>query len=293
MLSRPLTCLCLAWVCLAASASGDEVNLQLSAKWPIQLPYEFEDDPLRVRGVRLGLLTAVTDRVRGLDLVLGLSYVMDRAGKDDGLRGNLTALQLTGGVSMVSGEVEGMQLTGFAADVCSDLSGVQLSGIGSFVGGNLKGVQAASFAAMAGGALWDDVNEEAEDTEESSDTEAEDVSDEPPAVAPVETDHGDMVGMQLGGAIAYVQGNLTGLSIGGTSLVAGNTGGVQFGLGLSLCGRDVAGVQIGGITWCRRMTGLQVGLLNWCWQLHGVQIGLINISRSHRLPAWPLINIRF
>jgi len=284
MLAKRLLCLLFGSAWLGLVAAADEVNIQLCAKWPVQLPYEYKDDPLQVTGLRLGLIDAVSDQVKGVDIVIGLSFVMDRQEKNDGERGDVAGVQLTGAVSTIVGDMQGLQVTGFAADDWANATGVVASGLANCVAGTTKGIQLAGIVAMTGGDFFSgiaaDEGDEDADTDDAEAEQSDEAADEEEQARNVNPDLGDgsLVGLQFGGVLAAVRSDLMGVSVGAMNWVRGRVKGVQLGI-YSICES--------------RVTGLQIGLINWCAELSGAQIGLINISRNHRLPVWPMLNIRF
>lgn len=94
--------------------------------------------------------------------------------------------------------------------------------------------------------------------------------------------------------IAYnrVEGNLTGIQLGGVNHVQGNMQGLQVGI-INLT-QTATGLQIGGFNKSNYFKGLQLGFVNYARRLDGLQIGLINIAdNSEVCEVLPLVNWNF
>ena len=99
-------------------------------------------------------------------------------------------------------------------------------------------------------------------------------------------------GVQLGG-LAVGAGDMRGVQLALFGPAAETARGFQAGI-LGSAAEELRGVQLGGHH-CHvegHARGLQIALWNYCEELTGVQIGLINVSRKHRWPVIPLVNIR-
>lgn len=107
---------------------------------------------------------------------------------------------------------------------------------------------------------------------------------------------GDFTGVRIPwfGFLAYnrVDGNFTGIQLGGVNHVKGNTTGVQ--LGVINLTESAKGLQVGGFNKSDYYKGLQLGLVNYADKLDGLQIGFVNIAgNSQVFEVLPLVNWNF
>lgn len=113
-------------------------------------------------------------------------------------------------------------------------------------------------------------------------------------LGPLFAEASDITGVQVGGGVAFGDSDIRGVQVGGMRAYGtDDVTGIQIG-GLRADGAgNVSGLQIaGGLNRAKRVRGVQLGLVNWCDDLSGTQIGLINISKNHKFPFIPFINIR-
>lgn len=107
---------------------------------------------------------------------------------------------------------------------------------------------------------------------------------------------GDFTGVRIPwfGFAAYnrVEGNLTGIQLGGVNHVMGQMQGFQ--LGIINLTETAMGLQVGGFNKASYFKGLQVGFVNYARRLDGLQIGLVNIAdNSQVFEVLPLANWNF
>ena len=228
-----------------------------------------------VQGLHLSLAGAETRRVVGLDLGLigpvrvrkavkgvqaGLATCKAESLIGIGFAGgmvssvNVRGMQAAMACSETKTELKGLQISG-GLSRCAATTGLQLAGFGcDSVRGRVTGIQAAGVICAADG--------------------------------------GVTRGLQLTGGVGMA-GSVTGLQLSGVMSRAGGVRWVQAACGGSLAD-SVVGIQLGGLTSIAgHVKGVQIGLVNVCRELRGVQIGLVNISRDHKIPALPLLNVRF
>ena len=101
----------------------------------------------------------------------------------------------------------------------------------------------------------------------------------------------DVSGVDLAGVVARTYGSQRGLQLSLGSEVDGDLTGLQLGVFASYVGRELRGVQLGGlVTFAERGVGLQLGLINRAQDLKGLQLGLVNFNDNGFLRVFPLFN---
>ena len=266
--------------------------LQLSATSSIQLFSQKRS----IHGLRLGLLAAQNRNLDGIDVAGGVAVVEGSlatpgGGPSTGLRGvqvagltavsgggvvgvqaspfacvaihDLTGIQLGGGGDIAVGTVRGMQLGLGACHIVKDLKGIQVGGIGCTAFRNVRGIQVGGLILVTG---------------------MESLDRDPPEAGQTPEPPPDVTGMQVSGLWSATLGRLRGVQ---ASL------GFNTGMPGAPNDKEVVGAQLAGIcNSAKRVKGIQIALFNRCDVLSGVQLGLLNISRGHRFPFVPFINVR-
>lgn len=107
---------------------------------------------------------------------------------------------------------------------------------------------------------------------------------------------GDFTGVRipLFGIFSYnrVDGNFTGLQLGGVNTVGKEMKGAQFGV-VNLINTGV-GFQAAAYNGAESFRGLQLGFVNYTKRLEGVQIGFVNIADNSQIyPVLPIVNFNF